>query len=149
MSIADVFSAVLLDHYRYPRKFGKMDNPDIEMDGVNPLCGDEVFLQIKFDGDKVTDSAFTGKACAICMASTSMFCEQAPGHTLSELEEQRCRLFSLLEAKELTADERKLLGEVVSLEGVSKLPARVKCALLAWETWDLMSRQLRDGEAGK
>jgi nitrogen fixation NifU-like protein len=145
MSIADVFSTVLLDHYRYPRKFGKMDNPDIEMDGVNPLCGDEVFLQVKVDGDKVTDAAFTGKACAICMASTSIFCEQAPGSTLSEIKEQKSRLFSLLEKKDLTEDERKQLGEIVSLEGVSQLPARVKCALLAWETWELMAKQLADG----
>jgi len=146
MSIADVFSAVLLDHYRYPRKFGKMDNPDIEMDGVNPLCGDEVFLQARYDGDKVTDATFTGKACAICIASTSMFCEQAPGHTLNEIEGQKDRLFSLLEKKDLTDEERKQLGEIVSLEGVSQLPARVKCALLAWETWEIMAKQLQEGK---
>ncbi len=146
MSIADVFSTVLLDHYRYPRKFGKMDNADIEMDGVNPLCGDEVFLQAKYDGDKVTDATFTGKACAICIASTSMFCEHAAGNTLSELDEQKNRLFSLLEKKELTDDERKQLGDIVSLEGVSQLPARVKCALLVWETWELMAKQLEEDD---
>ena len=147
MSIADIFSTVLLDHYRHPRRFGKMDDADIEMDGVNPLCGDEVFIQAKVDGEMIIDAAFTGKACAICMASTSMFCEQAPGRTVAELAEQRRRLFSLLEAKELSSEERHQLGEILSLEGVSKLPARVKCALLVWETWELMAEELKKGEA--
>ncbi len=146
MSISDVFSAVLLDHYRHPRQYGKLDSPDLEMDGANPLCGDEIHIQVNVDDAHLKEIAFTGKACAICTASTSMFCELAPEKSFSEIEELRELVISMLHGDELSRENRRKLGDIYALEGVSKLPVRVKCALLVWETWALIKKQLEDTE---
>ncbi len=136
-----IFSDVLLDHYRHPRHYGTIDDPDLEMDGANPLCGDEIHLQAKIKDGKVEQAAFTGKACAICTASTSMFCEQAPGSALEELQVQKRRVNDMLQGKDLPKEDRRALKDIYALQGVSKLPVRIKCALLVWETWGLMVKE--------
>lgn len=144
MSLEEIFDTILLDHYRHPRKQGKLDDFDFEMDGANPLCGDEIHLQVKVKQNHVHDVAFTGKSCAICTASTSMFCEQAVGSSFEDLVNQYNLVKHLLEGVQLTDEERKQLGDIIALKGVSKLPARVKCALLVWETWSLIHNAIKN-----
>lgn len=149
MAFEDIFDQVLLDHYRHPRNFKKIENPDYEMEGANPLCGDEIHLQVKMNGGgTISEVAFTGKACAICTASTSMFCEQASGKSSSDLDDQKKVVKHMLEGVELHAEEKHALGDMYALKGVSKLPVRVKCAMLVWETWELINKTLRQKSNG-
>lgn len=147
MSLEAIFGELLLDHSRHPRHFGKMESPDLTIEGANPLCGDEIELQIKTDGGRVTDIAFTGRACAICIASTSMFCENAVGQPIEFLDKARELFRRLLHGEELTAEEKWTLGDALSLSGVGKLPSRVKCATLIYETWAVMERRLKGDES--
>ena len=113
MSSADVYREIILDYYRNPRNFGKLERFDIDSHDTNPLCGDEIDLQIRVgDGSKIEEIRFTGKGCAISQASASMLTELAKGKPLEWVK-------SL--AKE---DVFKLLGNP------DLGPSRVKCALL-------------------
>ena len=101
----------ILDHYKHPRNRGKMEKPDSEGFDSNPLCGDEIGMQIAVRGGKIEDIRFSGSACAICTASASMITEEATGKRLE--------------------DARKLdRGHVLSLLGIDPGPTRLKCALL-------------------
>ena len=131
MSLDDLYKEVILDHYQNPRNRGRLESPDIATRGHNPLCGDEVELSLKFDGDQVSDIAFGGRGCSISQASASMMTENVKGHTLSQAE-------SLADAFKgvMTANGApEALGaaeELQALQGVRKYPVRVKCALLPW-----------------
>ena len=119
MGSADIYREIILDYYRNPRNFGKIDSPDISIRDSNPLCGDEIEIHVKFDGDKVKDIKFTGKGCAISQASASMLTEMVMGKTL---------------------DDMKKVGKEDILEslGLPNLgPARIKCALLSLKTLKL------------
>jgi len=116
---ADIYREIILDYYRNPRNFGKIDSPDISIRDSNPLCGDEIEIHVKFDGDKVKDIKFTGKGCAISQASASMLTEMIMGKNLEDL---------------------KKVGKEDILEslGLPNLgPARIKCALLSLKTLKL------------
>ena len=107
----DMYAEEILDHYRNPKNFGKLENPDAKFRELNPLCGDEYEFQLKFSNGTVKDIKFNGDGCAISMASASMLSELAKGKKVSEV-------------KRLSPEDIfKMLGMTVS-------PARVKCALL-------------------
>jgi nitrogen fixation NifU-like protein len=119
MGSADIYREIILDYYRNPRNFGKIESPDIALRESNPLCGDEIEIQVKFDGDKVKDIKFNGKGCAISQASASMLTEMVMGKSLEEM---------------------KKVGKEDILEslGLPNLgPARIKCALLSLKTLKL------------
>jgi len=142
MSLETIYGELILDHSKHPRNFGKLDESDETVEGANPLCGDEIEIQVKTEGDRITGIAFTGHSCAICLASTSMFCENAEGKSFAELDELRNIFHNLLRGNELTDSERTKLGDAFALSGVGKLPARVKCATLVYETWDVLRKKL-------
>ncbi|MFQ5920422.1 MAG: Fe-S cluster assembly sulfur transfer protein SufU [Nitrososphaerales archaeon] len=119
MGTADIYREIILDYYRNPRNFGKIDSPDVSIKDSNPLCGDEVEIQVKFEGDKVKDIKFNGKGCAISQASASMLTEMVMGKNLEDV---------------------KKIGKQDILEslGLPNLgPARIKCALLSLKTLKL------------
>ena len=80
----DLYQEMILDHYKSPRNFGKLDAPDSEIEGRNPLCGDHLVLQVRFEGDQVAEVAFEGSGCAISTASASVMTEVVRGMTRSE-----------------------------------------------------------------
>jgi nitrogen fixation NifU-like protein len=114
MSSSDIYRELILDYYRNPRNFGKLDPHDIEARDSNPLCGDEIEIQVKVSADqKIEDIHFLGKGCAISQASASMLTELAKGKPLEWV-------------KELSK------GDILKMLGTSDLgPARIKCALLS------------------
>lgn len=119
MGSADIYREIILDYYRNPRNYGKIDSPDITIRDSNPLCGDEIEIHVKFDGDKIKDVKFTGKGCAISQASASMLTEMIMGKSLEDV---------------------KKVGKEDILEslGLPNLgPARIKCALLSLKTLKL------------
>jgi nitrogen fixation NifU-like protein len=109
----DMYREIILDHYKNPRHYGKLEPADISFEDDNPLCGDRVRIDIRLDeASRVKEVAFSGKGCAISQASASMLAESAVGKTLDEL-------------KQLDKEH------VMEMLGIELGPTRVKCALLA------------------
>ena len=130
MSLEGLYQEIILDHYKNPRNHGRMENPDIEIFESNPLCGDEMCIQIRLDGDSIKDIRFDGKGCSISQASASMMSEAVKGHPHSHAKKYIDGIKSMMRGEGKMTDEE--LGDMESLQGVADFPARVKCALLAW-----------------
>ncbi len=129
--VAALYQELILDHYRRPRNKGVLENADETVEMRNPLCGDEVDLHVSFDGDSIRDVKFSGRGCSISQASASMMTQLIKGKSSSEIEALRTRFRDLVMGDAAAASD-KSLGSLRALSGVSKFPARVKCALLAW-----------------
>jgi nitrogen fixation NifU-like protein len=125
-----LYQEMILDHYRRPRNKGTLENPDASVEMKNPLCGDEIELQVAFDRDCVCDLRFSGRGCSISQASASMMTQLVKGKSTEEIDAIR-KQFRELMLGQAPADDAKL-GSLRALSGVAKFPARVKCALLAW-----------------
>lgn len=109
----DIYREIILDHYRNPRNKGKLPDADVSIHDSNPLCGDEIDIHLKVDGDKIRDVKFEGRGCAISQASASMLTEMVMGKPLTSI-------------KELSKDD---ILENIGLTSLG--PARIKCALLS------------------
>ncbi len=129
-NLSALYQEIILDHYRRPRNKGALHHADASVAMKNPLCGDEIELQLEFDGDTVRDVKFTGQGCSISQASTSMMTELVKGKREHEIERLR-EAFRAMVMGDATA-ETTSLGTARALAGVSRFPARVKCALLGW-----------------
>jgi nitrogen fixation protein NifU and related proteins len=132
LSLEELYKEVILDHYRTPRNKGRLDPHDVALERNNPLCGDEIELFVKFDGDKVEGIAFEGKGCSISQASASMMTEKVKGLGAKEATELTESIKRMMAGEE--EGDPKTLGDLVSLKGVVKYPVRIKCALLGWNT---------------
>lgn len=126
-----MYQELILDHYRRPRNKGTLEAPDKTVPMRNPLCGDEIDLHVKFDGDRLSDLMFTGRGCSISQAAASMMTETIKGKTAAEASAIWDRYHAMILGDEAAAKD-KSLGPLRALSGVSKFPARVRCALLAW-----------------
>jgi len=129
--IAALYQEMILDHYRRPRNKGTLEQPDASVEMRNPLCGDEIALQVAFSGDSVCDLKFSGRGCSISQASASMMTQLVKGKSAEEIEALKKRFRDLMLGDQSAAGDEKL-GSLRALSGVSRFPARVKCALLAW-----------------
>ena len=132
VSLEDLYKEVILDHYRAPRNKGRLDPHDVALERNNPLCGDEIELFLKFDGENLQEIAFDGKGCSISQASASMMTEKVKGLSVKDAAELAETIKSMM-AGQGDGDPNKL-GDLVSLKGVVKYPVRIKCALLGWNT---------------
>ena len=132
MELKDLYSDVILDHYKRPRNFGQIEHPDARADGHNPLCGDRLTLSIKLNGDKIEDIRFEGKGSAISTASASLMTEASMGKDRKSVDELFHKVHTLL--TEQSAVPSPELGKLAALSGVREFPARVKCASLCWHT---------------
>lgn len=139
----DLYQEVILEHKRAPRNFGHLAHPTHQAQGTNPSCGDRVAVELELEGDQVRDIAFSGQACAICMASTSMMTEAVKGQELAHARALQQRFRAVLTG-EAEPDE-EALGKLVSLAGVRQYPSRIKCALLGWHA---LMHAIADGPAG-
>ncbi|MCI5840035.1 MAG: SUF system NifU family Fe-S cluster assembly protein [Peptoniphilaceae bacterium] len=137
MDLNDLYTQVILEHSRNQENKKEID-ADLHEPGHNPSCGDEIELEIKLDGDKISDAAFTGHGCAISQASTSIMCDQIKGKTLKEAKEQADIFIRMIRRENVSDEELEEIGDAAALQNVSNMPARVKCALLAWRTLDEM-----------
>lgn len=139
MSVEEIYREVILDHYRNPRHRGTLEDPDAHGEGDNPLCGDEVAIDVAIDDGHITDIAVAGTGCAISQASASMMAEAVLGRSLEETDELTHRFKRMMDIEEGDAGldpERPgaVLGDLEVLAGVRRLPVRIKCADLAWTT---------------
>lgn len=131
MSLDDLYREVILDHYRTPRNRGRLEEPTVVVELNNPLCGDELALYLKIEDGKVVDVRFDGRGCSISQSSASMMTEIVKGKSLDEALDLIARFKGMMQG-ELSADDADL-GDLEALQGVSKFPVRIKCALLSWE----------------
>ena len=132
LSLEELYKEVILDHYRAPRNKGRLDPHDIALERNNPLCGDEIELFLKFDGDSVEGIAFEGKGCSISQASASMMTEKVKGASTKDAQALAESIKRMMAGEE--EGDPKELDDLVSLKGVVKYPVRIKCALLGWNT---------------
>jgi nitrogen fixation NifU-like protein len=128
-----LYQELILDHNRKPKNFRVMENADREVLGHNPLCGDQLTLWLKMDGDRIADVSFKGQGCAISKASASMMTTSVKGKTREEAEAIFEKFHDLVTGH-LDEAHQKELGSLRAFGGVSKFPLRVKCASLAWHT---------------
>ena len=139
MSLEDLYRDVILDHYRNPRHQSPLTDPDASGEGVNPLCGDEVTVEVDFDGDTVTAISVRGQGCSISQASASMMSEAILGKTRAEIDDLSGRFQTMMTSEEGDADidpdrPGAVLGDLEALQGVRRYPVRIKCASLPWTT---------------
>lgn len=136
MEISDIYQQVIIEHSTNKKNKRDILDADIDEKGHNPSCGDEIELKIKLSDDKKTikDLAYTGVGCAISQASASMMCDLLRGKDIQEAK-NLCETFISMIRREITDDEElEALEDAIALKNISNMPARVKCALLAWHT---------------
>ncbi|HVU26740.1 MAG TPA: SUF system NifU family Fe-S cluster assembly protein [Verrucomicrobiae bacterium] len=126
--INDLYQQVILDHCRQPRNFHEMPAASCSAQGHNPICGDQLKLFLKFDGDKIADASFVGSGCCISKASASLLTEFAKGKTKADVEKMFDRVHEMITTGKIEGD----VGKLAVFAGVHKYPARVKCAILSW-----------------
>jgi nitrogen fixation NifU-like protein len=127
--LKELYREVILDHNRSPRNFGRIENADRVVNGVNPLCGDKLTLYLKLAGDRIDDARFEGTGCAISVASSSLMTERIRGATVDDTLALFGAVRDMLTGNK-DPDER--MQKLAALAGVREYPSRVKCASLAW-----------------
>ena len=125
----DLYRELILDHYRRPRNHGELPDAPVRVEGVNPVCGDEIHLDLDVDAGKINRIGFWGEGCSISQSSASMLTERLKGKDVDEAARVTAKVRAMLIDGALADSE---LGDLEALEGVARLPVRVKCALLCW-----------------
>ena len=127
-----MYQEVILDHYKHPEHKGLSVDKDIQVHHVNPSCGDEITLNLSLTDGKVSDITWDGIGCSISMASASMMSGLLVGKSTAEASIVLASFMELMQSKGTMQGDEELLEDAVAFSGVSKFPARVKCALLGW-----------------
>jgi nitrogen fixation NifU-like protein len=132
----DLYQELILEHSKRPHHAGLREDFDAEVHHVNPTCGDEVTLRVHVDGEgddaMIRDVSYDALGCSISMASTSVLTDEVIGHTVGEALATHEAMRSMLTSKGADSGDEDVIGDGVAFAGVSKYPARVKCALLGW-----------------
>ncbi|MGH8928583.1 MAG: Fe-S cluster assembly sulfur transfer protein SufU [Acidimicrobiia bacterium] len=139
MALEELYREVILDHYRNPRNRTPLEQPELAAEGVNPLCGDEVKIELRFDGDSVSEVSVRGHGCSISQSSGSMMGEAIKGLSRSGVIELAERFQTMLTSEDDNgahngAQPGEVMGELEALQGVRRYPVRIKCASLPWTT---------------
>ena len=132
--LTDVYNELIMEHSMNSYNKKKLENADYSEIGHNPNCGDEITLEIKMNGDIIEDMAFTGHGCAISQASTSIMIDTLKGKTINEAKEIIKIFIDMIKRETTSEDDLKKLEDAIAFKNASNMPARVKCALLAWHT---------------
>ena len=132
--LQDVYNDLIMEHSMNSYNKKKLEKADYSEIGHNPNCGDEITLELKLDGNKIEDMAFTGHGCAISQASTSIMIDTLRGKTIDEAKEIIKTFIEMIKRETTDEEQLKKLEDAIAFKNVSNMPARVKCALLAWHT---------------
>ena len=132
--LTDVYNELIMEHSMNSYNKKKLENADYCEVGHNPNCGDEITLQLKLNGNKIEEMAFTGHGCAISQASTSIMIDTLKGKTVEEAKEIIKTFIEMIKRETTNEEQLKKLEDAIAFRNVSNMPARVKCALLAWHT---------------
>jgi len=132
MNLDELYQTIILDHYREKHHSGLREPYEVEVHHVNPSCGDELTLRVHLDGDTIADMSYAGEGCSISQASTSILGDLVIGRDIDHFSGLYDDFLEMMHSKgEITPDEDRF-EDAIAFAGVSKFPARVKCALLAW-----------------
>lgn len=134
MALSDIYTEVLTEHHQHPDHKHELDGANVVLKGRNPSCGDEITLELKVNNGVVEDAAFTGVGCAISQASTDIMAELIAGKTVEEAQKLAAKFIGMIKGEITDENELEELDEALALKNVSHMPARVKCAVLAWHT---------------
>ena len=132
--LTEVYIELIMEHSMNSYNKKKLENADYCEIGHNPNCGDEITLELKVNGDVIEDMAFSGHGCAISQASTSIMIDTLKGKTIKEAKEIIKIFIEMIKRETTSEEELKKLEDAIAFRNVSNMPARVKCALLAWHT---------------
>jgi nitrogen fixation NifU-like protein len=132
MKLEQMYQEIILDHYRNPHRSGLREPFDAESYQINPTCGDEVTLRVALDGDRVTDVSYDAMGCSISQAATSVLTDLVVGRTVDESRSTVDAFVEMVQSRGQVEPDEDVLQDAVAFAGVSRYPARVKCALLAW-----------------
>jgi nitrogen fixation NifU-like protein len=130
-----LYQEIILDHYRNPHHKGLREPFDSEVHHVNPTCGDEVTVRVKVAGALVQDVSYDGIGCSISQAATSVMTDLVIGRTVDEAMRKADAFLALMQSKGTLEPDEDVLEDGIAFAGVSRYPARVKCALLGWMAW--------------
>ena len=145
--LTDVYNDLIMEHSMNSYNKKKLEKADYCEVGHNPNCGDEIKLELKLDGDIIEELAFTGHGCAISQSSTSIMIDTLQGKTIKQAKEIIQTFIGMIK-REITDEEQlKKLEDAIAFKNVSNMPARVKCALLAWHTLeDMLNKNDENGK---
>jgi nitrogen fixation NifU-like protein len=132
MNLDSLYQELILRHYRHPRNRGELEGATAVVSRFNPLCGDEITLQLRVRDGRVEAARFLGQGCSISQASASMQTELMEGTTAEEAEGLAARFTAMMHG-DAEAARDPALGDLRALAGVARFPARIRCALLAWD----------------
>jgi nitrogen fixation protein NifU and related proteins len=142
--LASLFQELILEHYKHPKNRGELPDADRRVHMNNPSCGDEIWLQLRFDGDVIADVRFLGHGCSISQASISMMTSLLRGKTRQEALGLAARFTQMMHG-DADAAKDKALGDLRALAGVAKFPVRIKCALLGFNALEEGVREAAGG----
>ena len=142
--LTDVYNELIMEHSMNSYNKKKLQDADFSEIGHNPNCGDEITLELKLNGNVIEDMAFSGHGCAISQASTSIMIDTLRGKTINEARDIIKTFIDMIKRETKSEEELEKLEDAIAFRNVSNMPARVKCALLAWHTLEDMLNKNRD-----
>lgn len=142
--LGSLYQQLILEHYRHPRNKEELPEKTVEVHMANPVCGDEIRLQLRVEDDAIVEAKFQGQGCSISQASVSMMTSLLEGRPVDEALGLARRFTRLMHGDEEVAGDRSL-GDLRALAGVSRFPVRVKCALLGFDALQEALKQSAEG----
>lgn len=143
----DIYNELIMEHSMNSYNKKKLQDANYEEIGHNPNCGDEITLEVKLDGDIIEDMAFSGHGCAISQASTSIMIDTLKGKTVKEAQDIIKTFIGMIKREQESEEELEKLEDAIAFKNIANMPARVKCALLAWHTLeDILNKNEENGK---
>ncbi len=132
--VGNIYTAALMQHNSHPDYKYEMEDCTCSHEGINPSCGDELTLQLRIEGDVIEEASFVGSGCAVSQASADMMADLITGESVKEAKRLVGLFLGMIKGETLSEEDKEDLDEAAELESISRMPARVKCAELAWRT---------------
>lgn len=132
--VGNIYTAALMQHNSHPDYKYEMEGCTCSHEGVNPSCGDELTLQLRIEDGVIEETSFVGSGCAVSQASADMMADLITGETVKEAKRLVGLFLGMIKGEALSEEDKEDLDEAAELESISRMPARVKCAELAWRT---------------
>ena len=135
MELDDLYQEIIFDHYKQPRNQGDLQDANLNIEGKNPFCGDQVSLSLNIHDNIISDVKFHGSGCAISQASISMMTEKIKNKSVTEAKELIDQFSRMVKGSDKIDPETiEELDELAAFQGICEYPTRVKCAMLGWNT---------------
>ena len=132
--VGNIYTAALMQHNSHPDYKYEMEGCTCSHEGINPSCGDELTLQLRIEEGVIEEASFVGSGCAVSQASADMMADLITGETVEEAKRLVGLFLGMIKGEPLSEEDKEDLDEAAELESISRMPARVKCAELAWRT---------------